>query len=551
MWFTIADLAASKLLSGKTPTIQRAIRFRPADGPLPELEPVDLLGEVRVDPKERDFFQAIVEERKRAEASEGKDSPRAKGLKVFANATSYGIYAQMTRQTLPDRKRVPVRVYGSSDDSHIQDIATPGDGAEYTFPPIAAAITGGARLMLALLEARVTEAGGTYAFCDTDSMAIVATNEGELVPCPGGPHQGSDGEPAIHALPEKRIQAIREEFNQLNPYENGPGTDSILELEDENFTDAKTRTHRRQLYCYAISAKRYVLYNQDTHGTPDLRAFTTLDGAPDPDEPAAAIRKASEHGLGQFLNPTDLESNDRDWIAQTWQYILLSHLGRQASPPGWLDQPAVARTTISTPMLHKPFAALNRDPNGTTRPYAEQIKPFNFMNVAFVDKSERPHDEPRMVLVTPFQLDRNKWPTAPWTNRYSGLRYQLTDGPSLGRERPGLVRPKTLGDILADYLAHEEHKSLGPDKEPCEAQTAGLLSRRAVSARSITHIGKEANQLDNLLTGLVTDQDEILNTYDDGGETYFRNQIVPILRRIGVRETARRTDLVLALFMRC
>ena len=54
--------------------------------------------------------------------------------------------------------------------------------------------------MLALLEACVSEAGGTFAFCDTDSMAIVAREERGLVPCPGGHHRDSGGRDAHHRL---------------------------------------------------------------------------------------------------------------------------------------------------------------------------------------------------------------------------------------------------------------------------------------------------------------------------------------------------------------
>ena len=43
--------------------------------------------------------------------------------------------------------------------------------------------------MLALLERCVADRGGTYAMCDTDSMAIVATKDGGPVPCPGGPER--------------------------------------------------------------------------------------------------------------------------------------------------------------------------------------------------------------------------------------------------------------------------------------------------------------------------------------------------------------------------
>ena len=541
MWFTIADLAAAKILTGKTPTIRRAIQFKPAGGQLSKLTPVDLLGELPVDPAAKDFFQAIVEERKRAEAIGGKSSSRAKGLKVLANATSYGIYAQMTRHQLPNGQRETVRVYGSREKSHTCKIPTPEDPAEYTFPPIAATITGAARLMLALLESRVSAAGGSYAFCDTDSMAIIATTDGGLIPCPGGPHTMPDGQTAVRALSDPQVELIRREFNQLNPYQNAPGTDSILELEDENFTDPKTRDRRRQLYCYAISAKRYVLYNQDQEGKPQLRAYTNLDDdGENPDDTEPAIRKASEHGLGHLLNPIDPDSENRDWIAQTWEHILLTHLGLPATEPDWLDKPAVARTTISSPAISRQFKPLNRD-GQDDKPYAEQIKPFNFLNVAFVDKQERPHDERRMVLISPYEKDRNKWLDATWINRYSGLQYHLDPKPSRGRERGGIVHAKTYGDILAEYLAHGEDKSLSPTGQACEPKTAGLLQRRPVLVRSISHIGKEANQLEDVQTQLIAEQDEILNQYDDPDQHYYQTVALPILRQLGPREVARRT----------
>jgi hypothetical protein len=57
------------------------------------------------------------------------------------------------------------------------------------------------------------------------------------------------------------------------------------------------------LYCYAISAKRYALFNLDDDGRP-------------------VMRKWSEHGLGHLLNPIDPESDDRDWIRQYWEGIV-------------------------------------------------------------------------------------------------------------------------------------------------------------------------------------------------------------------------------------
>lgn len=50
-------------------------------------------------------------------------------------------------------------------------------------------------------------------------------------------------------------------------------------------------------------------------------------------------------------------------------------------------------------------------------------------------------------------------------------------------------------------MGHEENKSLAPGGQSCEADPTGLLQRRPVTARSISHIGKEANQRNSTTTG--------------------------------------------------
>src|SRR5207245_3723371 len=118
------------------------------------------------------------------------------------------------------------------------------------FPPLAACITGAARLQLAMLERLLTDLGGTHVFCDTDSMAIVASEKGWLIPCPGGEHDTRTGEAAVRALSWDEVETIRARFEALNPYDREVVPGSILELEEENFTD-KARTKRRQLHCLA------------------------------------------------------------------------------------------------------------------------------------------------------------------------------------------------------------------------------------------------------------------------------------------------------------
>jgi hypothetical protein len=515
LWYSIADLVASKLLTGETPTVLEAVQFRP--GPLARgLQPTSLLGEITVDPREDDFFVKVVEERKRSG-----NEPRGKGLKVLANGTSYGIYAEMTRHELSAKKRAKVTVYSDGDESWEWMVSAPEDPGEFCFPPLAASITGAARLMLALLERQVTDAGGTYAFCDTDSMAIVATEKGGVAP-------GTD----IASLTWAQVDDISKRFEALKPYSPKAVPGPVLELERENFDSGE----QRQLWCYAVSAKRYVLYNR-RKGGPQLRAWTAPDetnGAPDDPEPAS--RKSSQHGLGHLMNPMDPESKDREWIADAWLYLLARDQGQPYVEPPWLDQPAIAQTSISTPRMLDLFKEINRD-----KAYRDQVKPFNFMLIAFVPVIERPVDEPRLVLVAPYEKDSRRWLDLTWLNRFSGREYRITTQPSGGRVTPGVVCVKSYRDVLDDYLVHPEAKSADGFGNRCSPVTNGVLRRRSVQTRTLSHIGKESNRLEDVEIGLVEDLDEIQSEYDDYYRRVFLPRVLPVLKQLGVRETTRRT----------
>lgn len=121
---------------------------------------------------------------------------------------------------------------------------TPEDPGPFCFPPIACALTAAARLMLALLERLVREAGGSYAFCDTDSMAIVASPRGRRVPC------STAGADHIRALSRAEVRRVLARFDELNPYDREL-VSSPWKVEADSF--------RRELWRYAISAKRYCL----------------------------------------------------------------------------------------------------------------------------------------------------------------------------------------------------------------------------------------------------------------------------------------------------
>lgn len=209
LWYSIPDVVASILSTGRVPEILDAFLIEPC-GVCSELTPTKLQGMVGVDPKRDDFFKMIVEERlglSRGNHSDIQIKRLEKALKILASATCYGIYAQMDR--LGEDDKVEVTCHGIDPDPYKCKVAHPEFPGEFCFSPLASLTTGGARLMLALLDHCISELHGTYVMEDTDSMAIVATERGGLVPCPGGPFQMPDGRFAVRALSWRDCQPNR------------------------------------------------------------------------------------------------------------------------------------------------------------------------------------------------------------------------------------------------------------------------------------------------------------------------------------------------------
>lgn len=282
MWYALPDLVASALLTGKPPEIIEAIRFVP-HGTDSRLRPVRLRGEALIEPKSTDFFTWVIEAR-----APVKDKPLGDFLKVLANSGSYGIFAEMNRDDGSDESDVSVWSAGVTWNTRVRHPERPG---RFAFPPVAACITAAARLMLAMLERCVTDAGGCWAFCDTDSMAVVCRTGGGRI---------SDD---ILALRPEVVRAIIERFDSLSPY-NEDVIPHLLKWEKEGM-------------CYSVSAKRYVI--TDTLGIP-------LDW--------------KEHGLGHLVGPY------RGWTQEAWQSLL------NGDRPYWFDIPALSRWTVTTPALY-------------------------------------------------------------------------------------------------------------------------------------------------------------------------------------------------------
>jgi len=507
LWFTLADVVAAKLLGGRAPEILEARRILPV-GTQEGLSPVRLRGEVYVDPTSDDFFRSLIEERQRIRNDASRDPVERETLqrllKTIGSATSYGIFAE-TRVGDPVRGGVEVVVFGP--ESMKCRVTTPETAGALAFPPIAATIAGGARLMLALIQGGVEARGGTFMGCDTDSLFIVASPAGGFVPCLGGPHRLADGRKAVRALSDAEVDAVLAEIERLNPYDP-TAVPRLVKLEDENF-DRHGR--RVDLMGYQLGSKRYVLYERTRRGP--------------------RIRKFSRHGLGMY-RPPHPDRRDR-WIRRVWYGFLREAEGLASAPsPDWLQLPAVSQLTASTPHVLRPFGAYNR-----SRPYEQQVKPFNFLLVGHVDPMAPlpPHLQRPVVPFHPYETAAVTLPHSPrWVDRHSGQSLVTT---TRGGGRPGTVRLKTYGDAVADYRWHPEAKNGDPRGGTGRRTSQGLLPRLSIRVTDVRHIGKEGNRLDEEESGALFAVHEPYVEYHD--ERAEWEAALPTLRRIRERRGVR------------
>lgn len=112
-----------------------------------------------------------------------------------------------------------------------------------------------------------------------------------------------DGAEPITALSYDEVDEIVQKFEKLNPYNRKLVPGSILKVHKLNWDHNK---QRRQLYGYAIAAKRYTLY------------IKTVDDI--------EIVEPKAHGLGYFYPPKDSPEGWRhetpQWIFEAWDWIM-------------------------------------------------------------------------------------------------------------------------------------------------------------------------------------------------------------------------------------
>ena len=242
LWYTIQDVIASRVLTGKTPEITHAFTFYP-EHKQSNLKNVGI-SDIEANSNE-DFIRKVIEERIRIRKSNRPDRDQIQLiLKIIANATSYGIYIEENSETLEN----PIDINVYSVDQFPFRTETIEKQGSYFNPIMATLITGSARLILALAE-RIAESKGYFAYCDTDSIFVKPDS----------------------------VRDIQDFFRPLNPYS--------LNVEMFKIEEDESKNPLNDIMFYGISAKRYCLYriaNGDveilkysTHGLGHLR---NIDG---------------------------------------------------------------------------------------------------------------------------------------------------------------------------------------------------------------------------------------------------------------------------------
>lgn len=476
LWYTLADCIASKILTGKAPKVIEAIRFSPKE-PQQNLKPISIGGDYRfsIDPLKDDFYRRVIEMRgdiqRKAKAAKLADQSAEfeklnsyqQMLKLLANSTNYGIFAEINVQSYDETKAVCC--YGSEGspfDLKTHSVEEPGS---HFHPLIATLITGAARLMLAIAERVAADNGIGWCFCDTDSLALARPNfmdDNEFI---------------------QRAECVTSWFDAINPYDDDA---ALFKVEDENFQLTENGVNKKQhvpLYAYAISAKRYALFNLGEDGKP-------------------IIRKALAHGLGHLLPPySDVDApNDipmpacdlralgiHRWHHDLWYLIVEAAL---AEHPDEIDLdrlpningPAASKYAASSPKLLSWFSQFNedREPN-------ECVHPFNFMLSFQTSKTAIAHTIANGEAGIELVAKGTPAPVAAYDNNTMRAAQSCFDRKTKQAIPTEFLVP--YRNALAQYHLRSEAKF-----ENAEFSAKGKTVRRHVYAVAVEYIGKEANR---------------------------------------------------------
>ena len=529
LWYSLADIINKKLLTGKVSQIIQAIEIIPI-GKQSDLQSINFFNEFTFNPYEEDFFKVVVEERtkikkKMKQASEEEkallDSAQL-GLKILANATSYGINVELN-DTMPNDKDT-FKVYGFNESPTTNvELKTYEQPGFYFNPFIAGFITSGAHLILGIMQKLIEEHHGTYALMDTDSAFIV---DREDISKPIGEQKGN---------PQHIGKQVMEALSALYPYDDNPKK-ALLEAEDDNFCVDKNG-EPLELYVYSVASKRYATF---VYKDNDLE-----------------VVEGKTHGLPyrkpliSYRNPQPFIGEDyriignrysKPWNNIFWEYLLKKEILDTDIVPHSFDfnQPVAMGYNISQISDYK---LVNKRNEATD--YTHRIKPFDFMlrimttdsssevipynagnfipeyfckkHHAFATGRCRNHGqcpfaktclaETFLYPITPNM--KSPYQKTDWVDLRTGLSLHVgSDRDLLKKDIP--FQPLTFLDIAEKYLSHPEAKYDDKEGNPCNDKTIGELFPCEVKAIRIKHHGKEMSLSDEEPESVMLSDSEVV-----------------------------------------
>jgi hypothetical protein len=489
LWYTLADVMASVLRTGRVPNILTAVELVPDDEQV-ATHPIALFGraEYTVDLAHDDLFTRVIDLRTEIKAAvtqakvAGNKAEalqlqgREQALKLLANSTAYGVLLEVNEKVYSGRA-LPIDVYALDTQRRYGNLVEqPGPyfaGAVGTFIPAAG------RLLLALAERLARDWGLTYAMCDTDSMFFARP----------------DG--TTRATFRAHCQAIADWFTPLSPYAGRP---PIFEYEAD-VNDWKGRP--APLFFVGISAKRYALFNKMADGSYRLRKF-------------------SSHGLGLwgrrtgFVRPADIpapwtdveELGGPEWVYGLWYACIRAfdtgHLPNDHPLPrdpatgapqyrmpadDWLSAPAYYQLTVSTWELWQRFQDVPGMRPGNFLTVLPAVHPSVVVGSGLLDEEGEEVEDDAMawqLLQDGSALYTGYCETVDDVHiaHRAGQLRRVGDGKRVAPEVPLTA----MAAMLQGYFTHAEAKAANP-------LGVGLLERRHVMADRVIAIGKESNRL--------------------------------------------------------
>ncbi len=391
LFYALPDIIASKFISGKTPKIKKAIRFK-AIGKQKSLKEFEIFG-LKNNPKEENLIKLLAEKRYELKHQEDSNNTQ-RTLKFLLNSITYGIFIEMNEQDIADELEVYSDIQYKVTDKFYEK-----EGKHYN-PIISVMIVSGARLLLSIAEGLLRKYRTFPAYCDTDSIAVPV-------------HLG---------------KIIEEFFNVLNPY---------------SFKTSIFKVQKKKTWFYGICSKRYVLYDKEGD--------------------KITINDYKLHGLGHLKAPFE---NNKEWHKTVWEDVLKLNYGLitfEKIMQKYSSSYAISQLAISNYDILKRFKNMNKN-----KAIKEQIKPFNFMLVGISNNKEVK-------------------PIAPYSRRTQKAVYEEFINYITGEKMIGEEYWKQLHDIFSEFINKSESKFDGD---------IGELKRKHIIVDNITHIGKEAKNIE-------------------------------------------------------